>query len=316
MKLIPAFALFVVFNLMACSQNSINMNTSKSDMNFNSLTPEEERIIVFKGTEAPFSGKYVDFFENGNYTCKRCGAVLFNSNTKFESDCGWPSFDDAIPGTVKKTLDADGRRTEITCAHCGAHLGHVFTGEGFTPKDTRYCVNSLSLNFSPNDTKNKIETDTAIFAGGCFWGVEHYMEKATGVISAESGYIGGNIDNPTYEEVCSHTTGFAEAGRVIFDPKKTSFEILARLFFEIHDPTQVDRQGPDVGDQYRSAIFYLNEGQKQTSQKLVKLLEEKGYKVVTKLVPATKFWKAEDYHQDYYAKNGKSPYCHVYKKRF
>jgi peptide methionine sulfoxide reductase msrA/msrB len=306
----------MLISLTACAQNSKDMNSSKSELNFNKLTPEEERVIIQKGTEPPFSGKYVDFFEDGTYKCKRCGAVLFNSGSKFKSDCGWPSFDDAIAGTVKKTPDADGRRTEITCARCGAHLGHVFTGEGFTAKNTRYCVNSVSLNFTSFEENAKVDTDTAIFAGGCFWGVEYYMQKAPGVISTKAGYIGGNINNPTYEQVCSHTTGFAEAVSVVFDPKKTTYENIAKLFFEIHDPTQIDRQGPDVGDQYRSAIFYLSIQQKETSEKLIKLLEKNGYKVATQLIPATKFWNAENYHQGYYGKNGKTPYCHAYVKRF
>jgi peptide methionine sulfoxide reductase msrA/msrB len=142
------------------------------------------------------------------------------------------------------------------------------------------------------------------------------MQKAPGVVSTEVGYIGGKGKNPTYREVSSHTTGYAEAVRVVFDPAKTTFEDIAKLFFEIHDPTQMDRQGPDVGDQYRSAVFYLNNDQKNTAEKLVKILKSKGYKVVTQIVPATKFWKAEEYHQDYYEKEHGTPYCHVYEQKF
>jgi peptide methionine sulfoxide reductase msrA/msrB len=170
--------------------------------------------------------------------------------------------------------------------------------------------------FVPKEMQMESRTDTAIFAGGCFWGVEHHMEQMMGVISAESGYIGGHKENPTYREVCDHTTGHAEAVRVIFDPDKTDYETLARLFFEIHDPTQVNRQGPDIGDQYRSEIFYLNEQQKAMAKKLIQVLEDKGYKVATKLTPATTFYSAEDYHQDYYEKKKGTPYCHVYTKRF
>jgi len=247
--------------------------------------------------------------------CRQCGAALYKSDDKFNSHCGWPSFDDEIAGAVKRTPDADGRRTEITCAACGGHLGHVFIGEALTAKNTRHCVNSVSMQFVPEQTDTPA-TDTAIFAGGCFWGVEYYMQKAPGVISTVVGYIGGKGDHPSYQEVCTRLTGYAEAIKVTFDPTKTSFEEVAKLFFEIHDPTQVDRQGPNIGDQYRSAVFYLNDAQKTTTQKLLAQLEQKGLKVATKVVPATKFWMAEEYHQDYYTKKDETPYCHKYVKRF
>jgi peptide methionine sulfoxide reductase msrA/msrB len=278
------------------------------------LTPEEKRVILYKGTEAPFTGQYYKHKEAGTYTCKRCGAPLFNSTDKFESECGWPSFDDAIPGAVKRLPDADGSRTEIVCAACGGHLGHVFVGEGFTAKNTRHCVNSISLNFVP--AKEASQSDTAYFAGGCFWGTEYYLQKAEGVISTQVGYMGGSIEKPDYEQVCSGTTGHAEAVEVVYDPTKTDFETLAKLFFEIHDPTQVDRQGPDVGEQYRSAVFYKDDLQLQVSKKLIGLLEGKGYRIATELVKADKFWPAETYHQDYYDRSGKQPYCHVYQRRF
>jgi peptide methionine sulfoxide reductase msrA/msrB len=283
---------------------------------FKKLTPEEQAVIVNKATERPFTGKYNNFFAAGVYVCKRCGAPLYLSKDKFRSDCGWPSFDDAIPGAVKRIPDPDGIRTEIECANCGAHLGHVFMGEELTPKDTRYCVNSISLDFIPISELTRAKTDTAIFAGGCFWGVQYYMQKAPGVISTEVGYIGGMGNNPSYEKVCTHTTGYAEAVRVVFDPSKTSYEKVARMFFDIHDPTQMNRQGPDVGDQYRSAVFYRNEDQKMTAEKLIGILKNKGYHVVTQVIPATTFWKAEDYHQDYYARNNETPYCHRFVERF
>jgi len=283
-------------------------------MSLNELTPEEERVIINKGTEAPFTGKYYKFKDSGTYVCKRCGAPLYRSSDKFDSDCGWPSFDDEIPGAVKRTLDADGERTEITCAACNAHLGHVFEGERFTSKNVRHCVNSISLNFVP--ASKQTTTENAYFAGGCFWGVEHLLKKAEGVISTRVGYMGGPTENPTYEEVCRHGTGHAETVEVEFNPSKTDYETLARLFFEIHDPTQLNRQGPDFGDQYRSAIFYANDAQKQIAEKLIGILKSKGRKVVTEVTRAGPFWVREEYHQDYYDRTGKQPYCHIYTKRF
>ena len=312
MKNLSIIFLFILLSIAGCTQNQQSQLKS-SDMKYKKLTPEEEKVIIQKGTEKPFTGKYYNFYDKGTYTCKRCGAALYKSSDKFKSDCGWPSFDDEIPGAIKKVPDADGMRTEIICNNCGAHLGHVFIGEGLTKKNTRFCVNSISLEFIP-DKENT--TDTAIFAGGCFWGVEYYMQKTEGVISTEVGYIGGHTQHPTYKDVCSHTTGHAEAVRIIFDPMKTSYEKLAKLFFEIHDPTQYNRQGPDVGDQYRSEIFYMNNQQQKIIEKLIALLKTKGFNVVTKLSPATFFWKAEDYHQQYYEKEGSKPYCHAYVKRF
>jgi peptide methionine sulfoxide reductase msrA/msrB len=292
----------------------LTTQSQENAMNYNKLTPEEERVIIHKGTEMPFSGKYYDFHQAGTYVCKRCGAPLFRSQDKFDSNCGWPSFDDEIPGAVKRTFDVDGVRTEITCAHCGAHLGHVFEGEWLTDKNVRYCVNSISMNFIP--AAQEVKSNKAYFAGGCFWGVEYLLQKQPGVISTRVGYMGGHTKNPTYQEVSSHTTGHAETLEVVFDTTKTDFETLARYFFEIHDPTQINRQGPDVGDQYRSAIFYTDDNQKQIAEKLITILKDKGYKVATEVTKADTFWQAEDYHQDYYQHNGKQPYCHVYQNRF
>lgn len=282
------------------------------------LTPLEKYVIVNKGTETPFTGKYTDHKDAGTYSCKQCDAPLYRSDDKFDSGCGWPSFDDEIPGAVKRIPDKDGKRTEIVCAECGGHLGHVFEGEMFTDKNVRHCVNSVSLNFTADTKAVPVGqgTETAIFAGGCFWGVEHLIQEKDGVISAESGYIGGKKESPTYREVSAGITGHAEAVRIVYDPRKISYEELARFFFEIHDPTQRNRQGPDIGEQYRSEIFYLDEQQKLTARKLIKELKDSGYKVVTKVTPASAFYPAEEYHQDYYGKNGKHPYCHVYTKRF
>ncbi len=283
-------------------------------MTLKKLTAAEAQVILHKGTEAPFSG---EFFENnrvGKYFCKQCGAELFASDSQFDSGCGWPSFDDEVPDSVKKVLDRDGRRTEILCKKCDGHLGHVFSGEGFTTKDTRYCVNSISLDFVAE--KNDENFETAYFAAGCFWGVEYYLKQAEAVKSVRSGYMGGATENPTYEEVCGKKTGHLETVEVIFDKRKTDFETLARVFFEIHDPTQTNGQGPDIGPQYLSAIFYVSEDQRKIAEQLIKILEEKGLEVATKLIAAPKFWPAELYHQNYYIHNGKQPYCHRRTKRF
>ncbi len=284
------------------------------DRPLKSLTPQERHVIIDKGTERPFSGKYDKFFKEGVYTCKQCGAPLYRSNDKFDSGCGWPAFDDEIQGAVKRIPDPEGHRTEIVCARCGAHLGHVFEGEGLTPKNTRHCVNSISLEFEPKAVESPIKK--AYFAGGCFWGVEYYLEKQPGVIEAVSGYMGGHTKNPTYKEVSYTDTGHVETVEVTYDSSKVDFETLARLFFEIHDPTQKNGQGPDIGAQYHSVIFYTSEEEKKILEKLIALLRAKGFDVATKLRAATPFYKAEAYHQDYYEHKGKQPYCHGYVKRF
>lgn len=283
---------------------------------WNKLTPEEEHIIVHKGTERPFTGEYNKVREHGTFICRRCNAPLYRTSDKFDSGCGWPSFDDEIEGAVKRIPDPDGRRTEIVCAQCEGHLGHVFLGERFTEKNTRHCVNSLSIRLVSDKEGAAIATGRAIFAAGCFWGVEHYFKRAPGVLSTRVGYTDGHKNNPTYKEVCYTDTGHAEAIEVEFDPGRTTFENLARLFFEIHDPTQVDRQGPDIGPQYRSGVYYLDEEQKEITNRLIDELTKRGFRVATEVKPATTFWPAEDYHQDYYTKTGHTPYCHTRVDRF
>ncbi len=314
-------ALLLIILLLSVFNQPIR--SQEKEMKYNPLTPEEERVILHKGTEAPFTGKYTDYKEKGTYVCKRCNVPLYESEDKFDSHCGWPSFDDEIKGAVKRVPDADGFRTEIICNNCGAHLGHVFEGEGFTDKNVRHCVNSISMDFVPAgaatvsaSAEKEVKTETAYFAGGCFWGTEHLFKEFAGVVSTRVGYMGGNKKNPTYQEVCNNNTGHAEVLEVVYDPSKTDYEKVARYFFEIHDPTQADGQGPDIGDQYRSAVFYTDQNQKQVAEKLIKMLKDKGYKVVTEVTRADTFWEAEDYHQDYYEKTGKAPYCHIYQKRF
>jgi len=303
--------LLIIYFVAGMSEESY----SQEKLQYFDLTKSESYVINNKGTESPFTGKFNNFKEAGTYVCKRCGAALYNSSDKFVSDCGWPSFDDEIKGAVISIPDADGMRTEIICANCDAHLGHVFKGERLTEKNTRHCVNSVSLDFVPA----KLPTGrygSAIFAGGCFWGVEYFLQKAPGVISVSSGYTGGEVKNPTYREVSTGNTGHAEAVKIVYDPQKTSYEKLLKLFLEIHDPTQVGRQGPDIGDQYRSEIFYMNDDQKKIAEKNLNTLKNKGLKIATALTKASEFYPAESYHQDYYFNNGKIPYCHVYTRRF
>ncbi|MFV0476399.1 MAG: bifunctional methionine sulfoxide reductase B/A protein [Parahaliea sp.] len=286
---------------------------------WNTLSPDEHRIIVEKGTEAPFSGEYNEHFDSGLYVCRRCCAPLYRSADKFPSHCGWPSFDDEISGAVRRQVDADGRRTEILCAACDAHLGHVFEGEMLTAKNLRHCVNSLSMTFlSQEDVAARQGTSLAKawFAGGCFWGVEHLMRAQEGVVDVLSGYMGGRTQNPTYEEVCSKRSGHLEVVEVSYDPARVSYEALARLFFEIHDPTQTDGQGPDLGEQYLSAVFVNSDAERVIIEKLINLLEARDLSVATRVLPLGRFWQAEPCHQHYYERSGKTPYCHVYTKRF
>lgn len=281
-------------------------------MPFNKLTPEEEEIIVGKGTEPPGSGEYNDFSEEGIYTCRRCGTPLYKSESKFNAHCGWPSFDEEIPGAVLRHPDPDGRRTEITCATCGAHLGHVFTGEHLTPKDTRHCVNSLSMRFVP--PKKIAAEETAVLGGGCFWSIETIFKKLRGVKSVTPGYAGGKKENPTYEEVGGGSTGHAEVVKIIFDPTVTSYAALLEVFFYMHNPTTPNRQGPDVGEQYRSIILYTSEQQKSAAEMLIKRLDkEKLYdqSIVTEIKPFGVFFSAEEYHKNYYEKNKGGSYCQL-----
>lgn len=280
----------------------------------NSLSPETLRVIRDKGTEKPLTGEYNDFDEPGTYLCRQCGLALFRAQAKFHSGCGWPSFDEEIPGNVIQIQDADGMRRELLCARCDAHLGHVFRGEGYTNKNTRHCINSVSLDFVSDQTVN--DSEEAIFAAGCFWGVEHYFKKLAGVLKTEVGYSGGHKKNPTYQEVCAGATQHFEVIRVVYDPTKIDFRSLTKYFFEIHDPTQQNGQGPDIGSQYLSVVFYYNEAQNAIATDLIAELKRNHYAIATQVLPVNIFWPAEEYHQDYYRKTQKSPYCHHYVKRF
>lgn len=306
------FLLISFFIGVSASEIPASMKPWKT--NLDKLSDFEKYVLIDKGTERAFSGEYVTTKADGIYRCKVCGAPLYKSTDKFDSHCGWPSFDDAIPGAVKELSDKDGMRTEIVCARCGAHLGHVFRGEGYTAKNTRHCVNSVSLKL--DKAKAASNTAKAYFSGGCFWGVEYYMEQIDGVKEVHSGYMGGKVYNPTYREVSAGQTGHLETVEVVYDPAKVSYETLAKTFFEIHDPTQIDGQGPDIGSQYLSAVFVNGDNERKTVENLIGILKAKGYKVATKVLSGTTFFLAEDYHQDYYERKGSQPYCHRRVKRF
>jgi peptide methionine sulfoxide reductase msrA/msrB len=275
---------------------------------YRDLTAAEAHVILDKGTEPPFTGEYDDHFQPGVYLCRRCSAMLYRSADKFNSGCGWPAFDDEIPHAVRRAPDADGRRTEILCANCGGHLGHVFIGEHKTDKDTRHCVNSLSLLFVPED---EVRYGRALFAGGCFWGVEWWLQREPGVVATTVGYAGGTTEAPTYKSLHHGRTGHAETVEVLFDPVRVSYEALAKLFFETHDPTQLDGQGPDIGPEYRSAVFCLDDEQRQVVERLIAELRARGLDVVTVVGGPAPFWPGEDYHQDYFAERGLTPTCHA-----
>ena len=300
---------------------------------YNSLKPQDAWVILNKGTERSFTGAYHNYKKEGVYICKQCNNPLFRSEDKFNSGTGWPSFDDIIGKSVKELKDADGYRTEIVCSNCDGHLGHVFKGEGFTEKQTRHCVNSASLNFvaAPEKTEPKPKPkntevvpisqyiegkgyeryQVATFAGGCFWCTEAAFERINGVIDVISGYSGGAEEYPTYKEVGYGKTNHAEAIMIYYDESVIDFATLLQVFFVAHDPTQLNRQGPDVGRQYRSAIFYHNEEQKELSAGVIEALNSSDQlknKIVTELNPYKEFWVAEAYHQDFYELNPNQGY--------
>lgn len=282
-------------------------------MKYNKLTEEEQEIILHKGTEYPGTGELLNNTAQGLYICRQCDAPLYTSDSKFDSFCGWPAFDDEIEGAIKRVPDADGRRTEIVCAKCNGHLGHVFEGEGFTLKNTRHCVNSISMKFV---AATELETKKAYFASGCFWGTEYYFQKLKGITKTTVGFMGGHVDAPTYKQVCEKNTGHLETIEIEYNPQEVSYEELVKYFFETHDFTQTNGQGPDIGPQYLSAIFYGSDEEKAIAEQTITTLTKKGYEVATKLEHSSTFWDAEDYHQQYYENNGQTPYCHKHTKVF
>lgn len=284
----------------------------------NKLTPEQYYILREKGTEKPFSGKFLFHKEKGNYTCAACGNILFSSDAKFDSHCGWPSFDEQIASKNIITREDHSHgmdRTEIVCGKCGGHLGHLFN-DGPTTTGKRYCVNSLSLSFEPAAfEKPEISAfDTIVLGGGCYWCIEAIYLELKGVVSVQSGYSGGKVKKPTYEMVCTGNTGHAEVVQIVYETGKISLTEVLKVFFTVHDPTTLNKQGADEGTQYRSAIFYRNETQKNTAMQVIRQLNEaKVYEdpIVTEVTPFSFFVKAEEYHQNYYNRNSNAPYCRL-----
>jgi peptide methionine sulfoxide reductase msrA/msrB len=327
LSLKPSFKKESTQDQLSEGEQTMIKKIKKSDKEWRQiLTPEQYQVMRKRGTEKPFSGQYNDHYEKGIYVCAGCGTPLFSSETKYDHGSGWPSFTASVNKNHIEHFDDYSHfmhRVETRCAVCGAHLGHVFD-DGPGPTGKHYCINSLSLDFRPveahknpesdlGDKSNKkvtksLKTETATFAAGCFWGVEHKFRQVPGVISTVVGYTGGNVKNPTYKQVCSDKTGHAEAVQLTFDSSQVSYEELLELFFDLHDPTQVDRQGWDVGSQYRSVIFYHNAEQKEAAEKTVKQQNNSNrFKkpIATQIVPAPEFYKAEKYHQQYYEKRKK-----------
>lgn len=271
---------------------------------YRKLSPEEREIILHQHTEPPHSGSYNTSKALGIYLCKQCDSPLYLSSKKFSSHCGWPSFEEEIPGAVVNRPDPDGRRVEIVCAHCHGHLGHVFVGENLTKANVRHCVNSLSMLFVPATTQEGYEI--AFFAGGCFWGVEASFKSLRGVVSTAVGFMGGHVVDPTYKEVCMGKTGHLETVEIFFDPNVLSYKELVKFFFNNHDPLN---QGVDQGEQYESCIFYVTEQQRDTIEDLIALLLKSGVPIQTKVRPASTFYRAEEEHQNYYQKHGHAPGC-------
>ena len=268
---------------------------------FLNLNQEEREIIVHKGTENPFSGEYNDHFDAGIFICRACKSPLYESNTKFNSGCGWPSFDDEIEGSISRNEDLSGGRvrTEICCKKCDGHLGHVFHGEQITQKDTRHCVNSLSIQFKKYDNLS-----IAYFGAGCFWSVEKIFRDTKGIYMCQSGYMGGDTKNPNYREVCTGTTNHAEVVEVYYDEKEASYDSLLQIFWNNHNPTTLNRQGLDIGTQYRSVIYYTSEVQKDSANSsLIASQKDWDRPIVTQIEKSRVFYRAEEYHQNYLNKN-------------
>lgn len=309
---------------------STHAMAQNNDLDISHLNDLQKHVTLEGGTERAFHNKYWDNKEDGIYVDVITGEPLFSSTDKFDSGTGWPSFTKAINNNVvdEKVDQSHGMtRTEITSSSSNAHLGHVFD-DG--PKDKggkRFCMNSAALHFIAKDDLAKkgygkyltlfgekaIKYEKAYLAGGCFWGMEKLFSKLPGVKDVVNGYSGGTFQNPTYEIITTGITGHAETIEVTFDPKEISYETLLKFFFQIHDPTTLNQQGNDIGTQYRSAIFYINNLQKNAAISVITKANSSGVfdnKVVTSVTEFDEFYHAEEYHQDYLEKNPYGYSCH------
>lgn len=322
--------LAAIFSLHAAQGALVTKKPEANELK-KKLTPLQYEVTQQCGTEPPFKNEYWDNHRAGIYVDVVTGEPLFSSIDKFDSGSGWPSFTQPIEvGHVSEKQDNTHgmKRVEVRSKSGDSHLGHVFP-DGPGVNGLRYCINSASLRFIPVEKLteegygkfaplfSKVKQEIAVLAGGCFWGAEELLRELPGVIQTQVGYTGGFLKNPTYEDVKTGTTGHAEAVEVIFDPAKVAYADLLKYFFRLHDPTTLNRQGNDVGTQYRSAIFYHNEAQKKIAQQVKDEVNKSGkwkQPIVTEIVPASEFYSAEEYHQDYLQKNPGGYTCHYLRE--